>query len=295
MERIDTRNPVDWRHPLNRGLRGAWLSIPAAGWAGGNTLRDLVRRNPATTTNGPSWVGGRGGFGALSFNGVNQSAQTAANPFGANPITNWTLAAGVTPLSLSGEQVYFGHGGETGVSGGYCLELESGKFKILFNGAFRIDPNFTPTLGTRYLFAASLTAPNLFRAYVNGSLVLSSASTPLAPDATHPVHFGFQPGPGRYANTVIDSGMVWHRALEGADHAALYRQWRRGYPGTLNRLPRAWSFGVVAAVVPPGPPARVTTAGADYSRTTTAGADYSRTTTAGSDYSRTTTPGSVQV
>lgn len=35
--------PVDWSHPLSRGLVGFWLGIPNSGWHGGVTFRDLVR------------------------------------------------------------------------------------------------------------------------------------------------------------------------------------------------------------------------------------------------------------
>jgi hypothetical protein len=64
---IDTRNPIEWRHPLNRGLVSWWL--PFGPWQGGGTLRDLARRNHGTLTNGPTWAAGRDGFGAVKFDG----------------------------------------------------------------------------------------------------------------------------------------------------------------------------------------------------------------------------------
>jgi len=73
---IDPAMPLDWSHPLNRGLASRWKVIPNSGWRGGLTFRDLVRGgkkpNDGTLVNGPTWVGGgrRGGYGALSFDGT---------------------------------------------------------------------------------------------------------------------------------------------------------------------------------------------------------------------------------
>jgi hypothetical protein len=76
---IDTACPVDWAHPLNRGLVADWTILPIPGWRGGLTLRDLVRGgrrpNDGTLTAGPTWGGAKGrpgGFGSLNTNGTSQ-------------------------------------------------------------------------------------------------------------------------------------------------------------------------------------------------------------------------------
>lgn len=89
--------PVNWQHPLNRGLISWWKVIP--GRRGGGTWRDLCRRNHGTLTNmNPvtDWVGSSqpGSFGALDFDGTNKSISIGQHSdwFGAsgssdNPIT----------------------------------------------------------------------------------------------------------------------------------------------------------------------------------------------------------------
>ncbi len=59
---LDVRCPIDWQHPLNRGLVSEWAVPPLSGWRGGNTLRDLVRgakpANDGTLNGGVTWQGG---------------------------------------------------------------------------------------------------------------------------------------------------------------------------------------------------------------------------------------------
>ncbi len=72
---IDAVCPVNWLHPLNRGLVSWHLCVP--GWMGGSRWQDLCGRFPGTLTNmdpPTDWVGpqGRlGGFGCLDFDGTN--------------------------------------------------------------------------------------------------------------------------------------------------------------------------------------------------------------------------------
>jgi hypothetical protein len=80
--------PVNWAHPLNRGLR-CWLrAIPNSGWRGALKWHDLVRggrrANDGTLTAGPAWTGPRGrpgGHGAILFDGTDDLVSLANGAF----------------------------------------------------------------------------------------------------------------------------------------------------------------------------------------------------------------------
>src|SRR6185437_5647427 len=44
---LDARCPIEWSHPLNRGLEANWAVPPLSGWRGALVLRDLVRGGKA--------------------------------------------------------------------------------------------------------------------------------------------------------------------------------------------------------------------------------------------------------
>lgn len=73
---IDLGSPVNQQYPLNRSLRGWWLSIP--GRSGLLTWRDLVGGKSSVLTNGASWGASRGRPGGMgpstSFDGSNDYA-----------------------------------------------------------------------------------------------------------------------------------------------------------------------------------------------------------------------------
>lgn len=74
---VDNACPINWSHPVNRGLIHWWAGVPNAGWTGGSKFRDLVRGQhnalDGTLTNSPTWQGGKGvGFKALDFANSNQ-------------------------------------------------------------------------------------------------------------------------------------------------------------------------------------------------------------------------------
>src|SRR5262245_39512882 len=72
--------PVNWGHPLNRGLAGWWLALPW--WRGGMRWRDLCGKSHGLLTNGPVWKGAYsrpGGSGAVDFDGTNDIVTIANN------------------------------------------------------------------------------------------------------------------------------------------------------------------------------------------------------------------------
>lgn len=84
---VDPACPIDWSHPVNRGLVAAWQAPPNSGWGGGATLRDLTKtgtQQRGTLTNGAAWTAaGGGGPGRRAF-----------SPDGTNDYI------GITPVNL---------------------------------------------------------------------------------------------------------------------------------------------------------------------------------------------------
>ena len=64
--------PVNWKHPLNRGLVSWWRVLPK--FAGGLRFADLCHKNQGTLA-GPAWSSP--GRCSLSFDGVNDTVSIA--------------------------------------------------------------------------------------------------------------------------------------------------------------------------------------------------------------------------
>src|SRR5688572_2591053 len=82
---------VNRASPLNRGLVSWYMVLPNRIGGGGNTLRDLCRRNHGTLTNGPTWSGSRapGAFGSISLDGSNDYINLGTgNRFFGSSLTN---------------------------------------------------------------------------------------------------------------------------------------------------------------------------------------------------------------
>ena len=73
---LDCRSPVEWSHPLNRGLVGEWAVTSLSGWRGASVARNLVRGGKIPydgtfNSTGVTWQGltSPGGYGSLKFGG----------------------------------------------------------------------------------------------------------------------------------------------------------------------------------------------------------------------------------
>ena len=98
---IDPAQPVDWDHPLTRGIVGWWMGLNQPGFKGSNLLRDLTKPghggNHLTLTNVTSQPWGEWGFQGCQFNG------TTTYLIGANATTlgtQFTYCATYVPAAL---------------------------------------------------------------------------------------------------------------------------------------------------------------------------------------------------
>jgi hypothetical protein len=253
---VDPLCPIDWSHPLNRGLVANWQAgLPGlGGWTGGLTWRDLVRGAkpprdatlnglafPATSTSG--WAGptGRpGGFGALACDGVNDYASSSAN-MGGLAAASW--AVWVRMPAAGGSDFGAWLCGNTGYSASFYLGSDVTPTGQAFFGSVKVTFSFSRD-DRWYRIVCVYRGGTSGRVYRNGvSLTGSSSSIP----ATLPSHTGVQIGGnssgGYYARAAIDDVRLWSRALSDSEVRAEYEESRAGRPETLRWLPtRAWSI-----------------------------------------------------
>src|SRR6516165_9159941 len=114
---LDCRSPVEWSHPLNRGLVAEWAIAPLTGWNKSNVLRDLVRGGKAfndgtlTGTTIPTWQIGHiknGGWGSLFYAAGSARNSWVSFPTAITPVTNTsvTLAAWINHTQTNFRPVF---------------------------------------------------------------------------------------------------------------------------------------------------------------------------------------------
>lgn len=249
---LDHACPVEWSHPLNRGLVGEWAVPPLSGWRGANTLRDLVRGgkfpHDGTLTNGPTWAGPRGrpgGYGSLALDGTNDYV-AATFPRVPLPVT----FAGWVNRTAAQSQVVLSH--SSGGNDGYRLDLSGGNV-LLF------------TLGAVANYGSALIVPTGW-AFVAASVTGDAGSVTLAVGtagklATETAAIGTSIGTpsnlylGQRGDGVdffagsMDGLTVYGRALSVSELRAFYDQSRRGNPDRWRwRKPIVRGFAAAAPV-----------------------------------------------
>jgi hypothetical protein len=239
VERIDTRSPVAWQHPLNRGLVSWWL--PFGGWQGGGTLRDLCRRYDGTLESGPAWARDPRGFGALSFTG----AQDVVLPAGVSAALNgdFTLHFWASVNNSFSTEVMWGFKADNrsrifayNWSGGQMLT--TGEENVSFVNTYATAGAFE---GRQTFYTWAYTA-GTSKIFLNGAEVNSASYTFSGSNSS--AYYISSPG-ASYDGLATDY-RLFSRYQTPAEVLAQYEQSRRSYPDLLNRLPRPWSFGVVA-------------------------------------------------
>lgn len=264
--RIDTRTPVNWQHPLNRGLVRWWLGLP--GQAGGPLLADLAtggRANAGTLTNGPTWAAGPNGLPGVLFDGTDDYVD-CGQAAGLTGLAEFAVEAYCRPDSVSGGSAGLRYvvscedvvGGASNTA--FILRLSTSPVRFEWYtataGAFYGPATYSGvTAGATYHLLAGATASGLYL-YANGSLAGTAGGSGGAAtnSPTVPVCVGApSTQPGRAFQGPVWSVRGYRRLPSAAEAAALYDQARRGYPDLLRRWsPTAYLFPTSP---PPPPPA----------------------------------------
>lgn len=245
---IDLHRPVNWSHPLNRGLVSWWLAMPHSGRRG-LTWRDLCGRNHGTLTNGPVWGGAkgrRGGFASLEFDGDNDRVDGASYPANTFPctVTAWARST-VSPASFP-DYIYEERNG-SGFNGWAFYRNPNFRLGLVFGGV--VDYPMTSlawTTNSAWYFVAMAITGNggtatgyLSAANGGGPLLsesLSVGQTNSIPNTLSIGGIGVEAGFAFQGQ--IDSVRRYNHVLTAAEVFAVFDAERRGNAGLLNRTRR---------------------------------------------------------
>lgn len=254
---INLTNPVNWQHPLNKGLVAWWIGLPGRT---GNVLYNLVGRNHGTLTNGPTWRAGPNGFAANNFDGTDD--YVSPPNLGLSGAIARTFAGWIYQTSISsGTKSIFRCGPDNTSAlqtfGLWCNVTINGDLYVPFwsrdwyTGAV-ITANTWTHVTVTYNGGAVQTAGNVV-VYVNGvsrSLTSVGSATGNANTVETAYRLGADPISGLYLSGSLSDLRFHNRALAADEVFALYDQSRRGHPNTLRRVGRGSVS--VASISAPG-------------------------------------------
>ncbi|MCZ7636591.1 MAG: chitobiase/beta-hexosaminidase C-terminal domain-containing protein [Verrucomicrobia bacterium] len=213
---------------LGRGPVGWWKldegdgSVAFDSSGGGHT---------GTLLNGPAWINGRVGAGALSFDGANDSV-TVPDQADLRLGTNLTLACWFKKQGEPGDRTRLvGKGNST--SRNYNVWEEAGADKrILFqiymtSGAYlNLYSTVNLEVGVWYHVGCTYDGATA-RIYINGTPAGQLTMSGVTPrTSNHPVTFGYA-GFHTYLNGALDDVRLYDRALTAAEMADLAAAWQQ--------------------------------------------------------------------
>lgn len=252
---VDWSQPVNWSHPLNRGLVAWWLAAPRC--RGGAVWRDLLGRHHGTLTNmdpATDWqaTSRPGGWGQLVFSAASSQRVQTTSPgvTGTGPRTAvlWFRTSDTDSTPDANQCVSWGDPAVGGSSGGsFRMPIENGVIYLRVNGG-------ATSWGSGYndgvWHRLAVTAPDSAtlgdtRCYVDGvDLGSGSGTRALNTVATRDVRIGTSPtlSPATFEHFDGEIGdvRVFDRHWSAADAAADYSTAKQYLPGLLNRMQLPW-------------------------------------------------------
>lgn len=249
---LDALGPVNWTHPLNRGLRWFGSGWPNPGWSRGLTLRNaagLSGRTPnhGTLTSGPTWAGTPpDGTRALAMAG----ASYVNTPVLFQGQSSTTMGCWFRVTSAAATQTLLA-GGTAGVSNSQMRLIvnSTGVLRLnLINGTGLQQQFDGPAVtANKWLYAACGweyvgTGFNI-SVQLDGAVTSSTFTAVSFNDFTY-----FAMGVLRFNTNLqfltgnIAGAFVYDRFLSPAQMRARYAESKAGYPNLLNWA-RPWSLG----------------------------------------------------
>lgn len=256
LERIVTKQPINWKEPLNAGTVGWWLAHPQ--YTGTNRLVDLTQPGDinrgtlinvtggyTSTTMGWQRGGGRpGSFGTyLRLSGATGYTSVPHRPeFNVNrhTVMAWfrTTASGKFLLTKDSDSFFLGVGtaGPTNTFQYYTLGTSYGGW---------LSGSATVNDGVWHHGAGVYDGANML-VYVDGRLDGSVASTGMVSTGTSPIGIGVRTGYGLIWDGDIDDVRIINRPLSAGEIMSLYLESRQFYPRCLRveRETSAFAGGV---------------------------------------------------
>ena len=264
---IDTRNPVNRLHSLNRGTLSWHLGL--ANLTGGVKFLDLMGLNHGTLTNmgtGSGWspTARQGGFSQIIFDGTNDTIDcgTAYPMFGTG---DFTLAAWV--FVTAGVNATHGifERGNTPVTRLLEFKLQGSPEPNTGSLVFDLydgvnNPSVSSVVDYRgawhhFVVTKQPSGAGGFTIYVDGKNVGNTATYTIGTyeNAADSFLFGKRTDYGTYLAGKGDDFHVWKRALTSLEVKSYYDLSRMGYPGLLNYVRTVSMPAVAAAGVVAGP------------------------------------------
>lgn len=251
---INSAQPVNWSHPLNRGLLSWHLCLPADGRKGFRWL-DLCHRSHAVLTNmdpGSDWLGPRGrvgGWGSIDFDGSNDHCFVSSYPF-IDGAAGATLACWFrTGSAMTNKQIVGLPDASSGTNGidlnfqnatSVRFWLKTGATSNGLSATVTYNDNVWHHIAgtydgtTRRLFFDGIQVANDFR---SGTITASAKELNIG-------RFGSF---GNYYVGQADDVRIANRAYSAEEVRRLYELSRTGYQGLLNRVRRVRSKAGSAA------------------------------------------------
>jgi hypothetical protein len=251
---VNLQSPVNWQHPINRGLRAWWMPLTQPGWIGGQTFRDLCRRHDGTLTNmPPTWQGlpTHADQRALRFDQSDDRVDVTRPAVTAYPCS---LAATIYVPSSYGN---YSNGWIVGV---HTRNTANNRIGLTFNNgasvrAIRVVTHNAQTAITYdvtgsgrderldILVTIPGTGTGAMTLYLNGESVATGTAVNPTNTPDYSV-LGAKQDVGAVWNQffggMIASAQIWNRALSAAEADALHKEAHLGYPTLLNRMRRTW-------------------------------------------------------
>jgi len=257
------QNPINWNHPLNRGLVGYWRVTPANN--GGSTVVDLVGKNHGTWSIGADaistkWKGTSrpGGFGEWVFDGTDDYMTVPdddAFDFGTSTLFSIFCWVNVTS-TVTQRFVDKIQQGTPKIQGfalsyndavnGVRMTITNGLTYSAWDGATNI--RLAGWVQAGMVFVNRQTTPNAADAqiYVNGKpdvTTLGVSNSPSNADLSNSLSVGLGAGNisgawQHFYEGVLDDIRIYNRALSAAEVNQLYRLSQLRYSPLLNMVSR---------------------------------------------------------
>lgn len=241
---VDWGQPVNWAHPLNRGLVSWWLAVPGRMGYGSMAWRDLCGRNNGTLTSftagGSHWGGAKGrkgGWGSISFrgsaDGFDEYIAVGSVP-ALNSITDISFAGWFKFGSVSALQWLFKkYGGGSG-PGLWFWPSGAGKINWDYNSSM-LSVDAPLSTGVWYHIAGVTKSGVGREVFIDGISVGTDGTAPST--GTEDVNLCGPVGSGvNSLEGLANSLRIYSRALSAAEVTDLYRRESNYYDGLLNRF-----------------------------------------------------------
>ena len=239
---IDPLGPVNYLHPLNRGLVGWWLAMPGGrtGYGTGK-WRDLTHnRNDGTLTNsGLEWQAQThtGGKASLYMGGASDYVGIPSTVIGALPNVAVTISMWIYPNAVGNYENVF-----DATSGGASRQLScflggaGGTYVAVAGVGGNGAANTYPWVANEWQYFLLTVSGSNVLVYRNGLLTATVASALGGPFTAAELQIGGNPSGGGTASSFrYDDIRINARNFTDAEAMALYMESLRGSPLTLRR------------------------------------------------------------